>query len=996
MYINKIDDLLDRIIDDFYTNIILNAKKQGITHVFEEQNFVKYQKDINEVMINYVKSINIGEIRELVKNEDNIKTIFNIIKRYITFYFFLSIGAFYKWKEDTYINNIVEFTKNQSSYSYRVENFFNSENNASIIKYYKLIHSILILVGVEQTKLNTYASKPEFKDGINLLNTLGNEYVNAVFKLENLDNNVNDQIHNIIKTIIILLIYKKKEKENVFRILELVETENEEYTFIDKVMPKTQHMDFSSIEAILSKKEVANGLAHEFWGYMTDHQNKIRSVDNNLDNKILNIINSKIFVPIVEDFLLYHKDSEKYDKISTEVIKIKKKEDTKIRYIINKIDRASELYSDATKKDNKIKQDIKKLFHLPLADRKVVLYNNNEEIKIINKLLNQGKRSIENNEYYNDLIHYRKYPYVNFKDFNNDGFSVVLTDTIDLVRSTSIENEQKKQNRNVLQLRVGTKDQIINVVGFLIRTNLKQLECLKNRDIIDIRTASKQNQNGYELALKYLQQSNMNTKKHKSSTYWMFNTEMDAVTMNTYEQINKQGKQEQIKYTLSKMYEGILDEIYYEITEKINKFKDLSLYSSFKIIQNFENQTMEIPRDSLIFDKLEEYIYYDKISKIEPKYDDNDDIFFGVTGQVIKLHKLKELEPPKIQTIKLNVHEVVESERAKENEYVEGVCQHNITWEKISLLRRREPNKYGDLLFSFVEQYVTENGDSDFICKSCGVQLNIKKFILDGTFDDESQRFVTFSMPLDSALEDIPEYAKYNIAIRHIDKILEKIATICGIPYFIGTSYSVKFRRKNVTKDVIDIMLSNNRKLKKNIKDRNMNSAKQYGVSRELSNLFVFDLDNSIFVFSSKEKDYYKFLKYNNILAYILILMILEMNNSHIGFMYGDKKGLCNYQIYSKIGHTLFDNLKLRKNNGGDTIDVKRYGTFCYILYIMSCFMTKYNMWYDYTEADVANKKISTNVSETEVTVDIKKIAKQAAKKSSKDKKSSIHEFKKQ
>ena len=33
---------------------------------------------------------------------------------------------------------------------------------------------------------------------------------------------------------------------------------------------------------------------------------------------------------------------------------------------------------------------------------------------------------LENNEYYNDLLHYRKYPYVNFKDFNNDGFSILL------------------------------------------------------------------------------------------------------------------------------------------------------------------------------------------------------------------------------------------------------------------------------------------------------------------------------------------------------------------------------------------------------------------------------------------------------------------------------------------------------------------------------------------------------------------------------------------
>ena len=30
-------------------------------------------------------------------------------------------------------------------------------------------------------------------------------------------------------------------------------------------------------------------------------------------------------------------------------------------------------------------------------------------------------------------------------------------------------------------------------------------------------------------------------------------------------------------------------------------------------------------------------------------------------------------------------------------------------------------------------------------------------------------------------LEDIPEYAKYNIAIRNIDKTIERIASICNI-----------------------------------------------------------------------------------------------------------------------------------------------------------------------------------------------------------------------
>ena len=137
MYINRIDDLLDKVIDDFYNNVII--KDKAITNITNEVNFVKFQKEINQVLINYVKTININEVRELVKNEDTVQIIINIIKRYIAIYLFLTLGVFYKGKEDTFINNIVEFTKNQVGYGFKVENFFNSENNAAIIKYYRLI-----------------------------------------------------------------------------------------------------------------------------------------------------------------------------------------------------------------------------------------------------------------------------------------------------------------------------------------------------------------------------------------------------------------------------------------------------------------------------------------------------------------------------------------------------------------------------------------------------------------------------------------------------------------------------------------------------------------------------------------------------------------------------------------------------------------------------------------------------------------------------------------
>ena len=119
----------------------------------------------------------------------------------------------------------------------------------------------------------------------------------------------------------------------------------------------------------------------------------------------------------------------------------------------------SDLYSEAAKKDNKIASNIKRNFYNPMNDRRVVIVNNSEEIKIINKLMNMGRRAIENNEYYNDLMSYRLYPYVNFKDFKQNGFPLQLTKTVDVVRHVSVEqldvNRQSRDEMNQKDSKTG-------------------------------------------------------------------------------------------------------------------------------------------------------------------------------------------------------------------------------------------------------------------------------------------------------------------------------------------------------------------------------------------------------------------------------------------------------------------------------------------------------------------------------------------------------------
>ena len=108
--------------------------------ILTDQNFVKYQLDINKILMEYIKNVDKKAIDEIVNNAQNVKTIIEIIKKYLAYYIFLTICAFYKDRKEIFINNIIEFSKNQPSYNFKIDDFFTSDSNSEIIKYFDLIN----------------------------------------------------------------------------------------------------------------------------------------------------------------------------------------------------------------------------------------------------------------------------------------------------------------------------------------------------------------------------------------------------------------------------------------------------------------------------------------------------------------------------------------------------------------------------------------------------------------------------------------------------------------------------------------------------------------------------------------------------------------------------------------------------------------------------------------------------------------------------------------
>ena len=937
MYVNKIDELIDKIIDNFYND---NIKKNSLFDKLKSEiNFVKNQSVINKIISNFAKKININEIKTIIDKEENINRIINVIKRYIAYYIFLIIGYYYPDKKDhIYINNIVEYSKLQADTTFKIDNFFNSENNSIIIKYFKLIKDIIYVINLEDKK-NLNITK--YKTAILFLNNIG-----AVDIKNLLIGNTVDKAHNLIKIIIFSELYNKQERKYIFKLLYDIEKEAGEYIDIDIVVSTKATIDYSSIENILSLNQLKSGYASKVYELLDDYLNgKYSEKMLSINKKIDYLIHNKIIVPIVDDFLRFHKDSEK-----SEFDKNSKSKDTKIKYIVDKTDSVSELYSDNVKKNPELKKEIEKKLYVPLSYRKVTLINDTEEIRVINKIHNIGFQFIKENEYYFDLVNYKLYPYINFKDFKNDGFNFTVYDKIiDLIRYSTFEFKKanEKISKNSLQLRIGSNDMNINIVGFMFNIFNKPLECLQLSNFTDIRKYKFKNKiydNGYQATYTLLKNNFLKNKKINKSLYWIFNQEKDKIKMDTYEEINNINKSDTLKLIISKLYDDLILHMGINLKNKFLNIKETYPYYAMKYLKKYQTKFFKLDKNSNLYNEILSIITNQKFINVDTGYDYNEDKIPGSTGKLIKIPVISgKKQKDDIIYIKL-----LKEKNISKTEIMymtnDAVCQHNLKWYQINLKKRNNPSEFNEELFKFIEKYVMENNEQDYVCKSCGLLLPIKKYMQDGIYDTSQGKFITFYLPIETQLEEIKEYEKFNKSIRNIDKLIEKICSIADITAYVGSASSNRLARQGLIKSVIDLIILHNKTLKTtNLKQRSSKLEQMYGINTKLSNLFSFELDDTIFTYSSKDTDKYKILKFNNILVYIIVVLILELNDNQIVNLKNDK--FCNFFLYQKVGSKLFDNLKIVQNIGQDIREINDYNVLTFTIYYFSCLLARFKIW---------------------------------------------------
>jgi len=943
MYVDKIDELIDKILNMFYSDVW----QKNTIKLKDNKKFKDQGDSINKMVLDFIKNIKQSELEIIGKS--HIDFLKETLIRYLYYYIFMAIYVIVN-DEEIYIKELIEISKNIAQSKLTIKNFYNSQNNSYLIKLNNLLSGILVMIEIDDPDkiVRIVKSNPNKYDPVvTFLNDVGNEYIQKLFNKKN-----PNYLHNIIKTIIFKQIYVEQEKKDFLLFVEDNENSKVEYKYITIVVPKTDYVDFASIENILIKN-FDSEIIEDVYNMMMEYDEYI-STPVRTEYKINQLFEKKIIVPIVEDFLRYHKHTESdiksVDKIDSNE-RSSRQDNTKMKYIVSKM---NDIIDYNSIKDEKRKKEIEKYFYGNLKDRRVVLINELEEERIIEKLLLQGSNVLENNTDYEDLREIRQYAYINFRDMATDGFTFKPEKTTDAIRDINIVNMKHNKGIHYLQMRIGNKNQALNIVGLAIPNN-KSKFCGLTNNLKEI------SGNGYEETLKILETNlkNMNNmygrNKSENIYYWLFDMNKDKIEYDTYKNIDNIHINEYYKNVMEKLYDDLLNFEMEKIYNFISKQKNITLHMIKLILKKYNDNLLVLPENIKTFDLYKNLVKL--IVEGDYSYDLAENIIPGLNKELIKLPII--IEKKEEESI-VRIKKIEQKEEETIEEYSDAVCLHNYEWELMSIHKYKNPNKFNQMFFEFFKKYSMFTIDKQFICKSCSAILDIQKYVTE--YQGGSTEEITISLAAERELENLPEYEKFTRAIKNIDKLISKIGGITNLYYYVGSEPIIKLRRQNIVKQVIDTIMTMSPVLKEKnkLRARGEHSGKTYGISKDLSYVFGFDLDNEIFVYSSQEVDKFKLMKYNNILVYIIFTIIFELNNIDILNMIDQK--ICNFILFEKYGINLFDKILIRNSNKDDLTYIQDYKLLCYVIFFISCSMSRYNIWFNLSkETTDIDKKTAIN-----------------------------------
>jgi hypothetical protein len=897
MNVSKVDFFISRLIDDFFMRCLSQNKKfdSMIKQIIDGDNITITENTI----INYIQYVNFIEIYNITK--DNVYDIISICTKYLYIYVILMVSYFgkYNTNNNAFENSVYEFKKIFKNNIQQLSVIFTASDIINIIS---LHHHIQSIQSVQHNSLSQISD---------ILNIFNESFVKKYFITNG--KNINNA-HIIIKSLIFALIYKRYDKHNIDTFIHDNELLNGEYMYIDIVVNRKNTVMINDISAILSKNDIQNGWVNDIYIELNKQSSKLT-----MNEKINQLINSKIITLIVDDVLLYNSSKEQYITKNT----TNHYSATKIKYIVNKIEKIMQYRNKDLTPDRK--QSIEQLFHRPYIHWMAILVNHIENLKIIDKMAHT--KISEHNETLYNLKFFSKYPYINFKHCPY-GFNIQPSKTINMVRLSTF-----KEHSKYVQMRTCNKSNNINVVGLMLCANENRLMSLKSSDLLNLK--DNKSDNGYCKINEYFNSNALIFDKHPK--YIIFNKETDKVEFKTYIDDIHNDSDIYIKNMLVHLFDNICKKTLNTITHKMKGLR-MSINNAWNIIYNNLN-FINIIEQPKYYNSIQQFIYKRVCNGLKLQKNDK----FAKNMEILS----------KINVyIEQNIEIYGMVQETKKEIIVAGdnsMCIHVYELRQIRELITINPLKYNRMLIHFFKTFVTIN-DNLFVCKSCQSIVDIQQSV---NYVEEIDNVELDNVVKVGALLEYPEYSKYKYYINVVSTYVGNICNIIGLIDIEKYIYDKQYVAY-VVKYIIDVFKLHNTKHITSSKN-----TKSYGVNDNMSVFMYIDIINDVISQKniSSENKQLKQIIHNNILCYISICIIFFLNKHSILNLKCDK--LFNIYVFDKHVYKIFKNMQIICNTSGDTCNISEYYVLCYVIYYFAYVLCKYNLWKNLHGQDSVKKKIN-------------------------------------
>ncbi len=971
MYVNQIDTFVLNSLNE-YSEYFKKDKLYNILTTKKNLNYVEYKNQINDNIQNFINKLKTTELQEIIKSKSSIDEIKEIVKRYIMFYIFLLIAFNYEDEEKKYINNLIQYTISQETSTFKVKNFFNSENNQLIVKFFNIIRQSIYLMTLGDTE-RKQINKIKYKDTINFLNSIGN-LLDSLFDKSTKTFNE----HNLIIVIVFRLVYKDQEKKTVIDLLEKKEDENEKYIYINVVRSKSSNSSFSSFAKSMKLDNTQDELDHARVLFaMYNEENNVIEKPIEINNNLLSL---EWIYPISDEFVRVNREDEKDDIKILPTINPQQKNDKgyeniKVQNILKKIELASELYNNNSQNETQIKNSV---YYSSLYDSKAIVYNNNSENNIIHKYYNLGSIK-QNNEAYLQLIEYNVYPYINFKAFKTYGFNTIFDKTISMIRYVNIEFQKNKYYP--IEMRTARQDSQANIVGMMIPIsmfnysnknknllNSKSVLNLVRGDLLNVREIEfvdknknkYKSDNGYEMTLNWICHAiidnlvyrnneiiidpteflNLNPSFKNKAVYWIYDLEKD---INTDVKTSLSINDTIINLNVS-LYKNITNYLLNNITNIITE--NINILKVFTYLKKF-------------FPKLEftdyeyGYILNDYYSKIKENI-----ITEKKNNEIIKIPENKNVDKNNFEPIiidttnpfNIKIKHILkifgDKKNKNETEYVEEQhCLHERIYNQIKKVF--DINQYNNELYKFMEEFAISI-DGTYCCKICSALIPIGQYANDGKFNDSEQKFIPAGIRYQVNLNEQKDYKYHQDTIVYLESLIGNFSLITNTNMFIGFKTFLKTKRTEFIKNVIDITFTHNNMLLNTGTSSEENKiiiSEKYNIKRDLISILIYELNDKIY---KEDKESVKYKK-NTILLYFVLYYILEMSSTQLIIMTYDN--IANLERYQTYYDKLFEKIEIMVSSQ-DKKKITDYPILAYLIYMMSYIILKNKRWYFPTDTD--------------------------------------------